>query len=92
MNIRIPARFQIFAKHVEMSDKDRERLEPHLGNWKGLNEVFLIGVGEMDLERLIILELMGKRRALILDRLVQRISSVRRDRLHQRIEKCLNGY
>jgi hypothetical protein len=85
----IPRRAQVFDAPVELSDKDRERLCPHLSNWRALHSVMLLGLNEPDLRRLVVLELLGQQRRMILRRLTARLSSVQFQTLQERIEKYL---
>lgn len=86
----IPKEFQIFEKKIDLSDKDAERLMPYLAGWRGLAGWFYSPkVNEPDLQRLIVLELMGARRRMILERLAARLSSLSRWKVKARIEGLL---
>ncbi len=88
--MKIPRKYQVFdSTVVSVSSKDRERLSPHLVSSGRLNEMFLLGVNEPDLCRLVVLELMGNQRRDILSRLLSRILTIQRRRIQGRIEKCL---
>ena len=87
--MRIPTRFQVFDRPVILLDKDQERLAPHLAGWMGLANILLIGVNEPDLQRLIVMELLGKQRQKILNRLVGHLSRVHAREIKQRIQRCL---
>lgn len=83
--MKIPLRYQIFPSKVVIYDKDKERLSPHLSGWEHLHEMLLLGVNEKDLERLVVLELMGRRRLGILARLLSSLAKVRRKLLWERV-------
>jgi hypothetical protein len=85
--MKIPLKYQIFDAPVEISDKDKERLGVHASGWNRLNEILLLGVNEADLQRLIIIELMGSRRLDIVTRLLGRLQKLQRKRIRDRIQK-----
>jgi hypothetical protein len=85
----IPKKFQIFDKPVELSDKDAARLSSHLSGWMKLHTFFLEGVNEPDLQRLLVIEMMGMRRRSILDRLLSRIGSSTRDRIQAKVSAAI---
>jgi hypothetical protein len=87
--MRIPSRFQIFENEVLLTDKDAERLQVHLSNWRRLHEILLLGVNVEDLRRLVILELIGNGRRFILTRLLGRIAKLQRQETMQRINRVL---
>jgi len=87
--MRIPSRFQIFENEVLLTDKDAERLQVHLSNWRRLHEILLLGVNVDDLRRLVILELIGNGRRFILTRLLGRIAKLQRQETMQRINRVL---
>ena len=89
--MKIPQRYQVFAKPVILLDKDEERLAPHLAGWMGLADLLLIGVNEPDLQRLIVMELLGKQRQKILNRLVGHLSRVHAREVKRRIQRCLKS-
>lgn len=86
--MKIPAKYQVFDSAVVLSSKDAERLSPYLVGWMHLAEL-LKDINETDLTRLVILELLGKQRRKILDRLLMRLGRVQRKRIEERISKCL---
>lgn len=86
--MKIPTKYQVFDTPVTLSSKDEERLAPYLVGWMHLAAV-LTDINEPDLMRLIVIELSGKQRRKILDRLLGRIGRVQRKRIEQRISKCL---
>ena len=85
--MKIPIKYQIFDSVVEISDKDAERLSVHLSGWNQLNEMFLLGVNETDLRRLIVLELMKARRTSMLSRLLGRLAKAERQKFLRKIER-----
>lgn len=74
---------------VSVEDKDAERLSPYLTNWNKLSP-FLGSVNEADLTRLILLECAGKKREMILDRLLARLGKLTRKRLAQTVKHLLH--
>lgn len=86
--MKIPQRFQVFDTVVVLSSKDADRLSPYIVGWRHLAEL-LKHINEPDLLRLVILELLGKQRRKILDRLLMRLGRVQRKRIEERIAKCL---
>ena len=87
--MRVPLKYQIFEQPVVLTSKDAERLSYHLGNWSQLNEVMLLGVNLPDLRRLAVLELMGKGRRSILQRLLGRVSKEQHRERWAKIERVL---
>lgn len=87
--MKIPVKFQVFDKPVEISTKDAERLSNYLTGWMHLAKL-LHDINEPDLKRLVVLELSGKQRWKILDRLLMRLGRVQRNQIEQRIQKCLS--
>ena len=85
----IPPQLQVFDRTVVLSDKDAERLAPHLAYWDKLHRLLALGVNEPDLQRLIILELMGAKRKLILIRLMMRLGKVQRKEIERRVYRLL---
>jgi hypothetical protein len=85
----IPDRYAIFDTPCILDSKDAERLTPYLSGWKRLAPLLKLGVNEPDLMRLITLELIGKQRRFLIDRLVSRLGCVQRRRLEKRITKAL---
>ena len=79
----IPSRYRIFD--VRVSDEDAERLGIHLGCWGKLNSLFLKGVNDSDLKRLIMLELAGAKRRPILTRLQMRLCKHARRELAKKV-------
>lgn len=87
--MNIPPRFQIFDHTVILTDKDALRLSPHLAYWDKLHRLLALGVNEPDLQRLIVLELMGFKRKLILTRLLMRLGKVKRREIELRVNRLL---
>lgn len=84
--MRIPIKYQIFPVPVEISPSRKKVLEAALSSWSDLFD-FLHGstIRVTDLRRLVILELMGKKRYFMLTRILQRMAREERNRL----EKCI---
>lgn len=87
--MKIPANLQIFDHHVELTYADQDRLTPHLSGWNKLANTMLLDVPEKDLEKLLILELMGKQRRTIIDRLLAPLMRHKRRQIEARMEKVL---
>lgn len=87
--MRIPPKYQIFDSFTPVAFEDQQRLGPHLSNWNKLNEILLLGVSETDLRKLAILEMMGKKRRIILRRLLGPIIRHIRISLETKIEHAL---
>ena len=85
----IPDRYQDFEKPVQLDSKDCERLGSFLSGWKRLAPLLALGVNEPDLKTLILLELVGKQRRVILDRLLMRLGRVQRRNLQKKINQAL---
>ena len=85
----IPDRYQVFEKLVQLDSKDCERLGSFLSGWKRLAPLLALGVNEPDLKTLILLELVGKQRRVILDRLLMRLGRVQRRNLQKKINQAL---
>jgi len=88
MNLRIPNRLQVFDGVVTISSKDQERLIAPLSGWRQLAPA-LSTFNQVDLERLIILELMGKKRRKIVGRLLQRLGAEHTARVDERVWRLL---
>ena len=84
--MNIPHRCQIFDYPIEVSDKEYARLRPCLTGWNKLNALFLDGITEMDLLRLVVVELMHQHRKVILSRLLGRLSKVQRAKYNRKIK------
>jgi len=85
----IPKKFQIFDEHVELSDKDAERLSVYLSGWMSLHAFLLQGVNDADIRRLVIIEIMGMRRLSILDRLMSRLNTNQRKKIQTKLKIAL---
>ena len=87
--MRVPSRYQIFDTEVIITYKDEERLRVHLSNWKRLHEIMLLGLNVPDLQRLVIMELLGNGRQRILTRLLGRLAKLERAELQKKINLLL---
>lgn len=87
--MRVPSRYQIFDTEVIITYKDEERLRVHLSNWKRLHEIMLLGLNTPDLQRLVIMELLGNGRQRILTRLLGRLAKLQRAELQKKINLLL---
>ena len=62
-----------------------------LSNYNKLVEHLASGdFSQEDLKRLVLLEVKGKKREHVLNRLVARVQTKERERIHSNIEKCVN--
>ena len=86
--MKIPSKWQVFDTPVILDDLSVEFLSPYLVSWTGLSAV-LAAVSESNLQRLVILELLGKQRRKILDRILMRLGKVQRKKIEKRIERLL---
>lgn len=74
-----------------VSPKDVRRLKPHLTGWNHLNEILLLGqVTEADVRKLILIELLTKKRRTILMKLTARLKSMELVGLRNSVFACLN--
>lgn len=87
--MRVPSRYQIFDAEVIITYKDEERLRVHLSNWKRLHEIMLLGLNVPDLQRLVIMELLGNGRHRILTRLLGRLAKLQRAELQRKVNSLL---
>ena len=88
--MKIPDKYQIFNTPVVLTDKDHDRLAPHLSGWPRLHQLFQSGViNQPDLQRLIIIELMDRKRLMLIHRLLGRLESITRKEVERRIARCL---
>jgi hypothetical protein len=87
--MRVPNRYQIFDAEVIISHKDEERLRVHLSNWNRLHEIMLLGINIPDLQRLVIMELLGNGRSRILTRLLGRLTKLQRAEVQQKVNQLL---
>ena len=85
----IPDSYQVFEKPVQLDSKDCERLGSFLSGWKRLAPLLALGINEPDLKTLILLELLGKQRPAILDRLLSRLGRVQRLCLEKKINRLI---
>lgn len=87
--MKIPSKYQIFDAPVVLDSKDAERLSFHLTNWNKLNEMFMLGVNAPDLRRLVVMEMLGRRRMAIISRLLGRLARVQRKHLLGKVREAL---
>ena len=88
--MKVPKKFQIFDLPVKLSQSDADRLSPYLSGWPVLAKWFYSPkVNEPDLQKLIVLELLGQARLSILERLASRLGSLSRWRVKDRIRELL---
>lgn len=91
MNVKIPYKYQIFASAVVIDSKDAERLGVYLSGFMHLASI-LPQVNEPDLRRLVVLELMGKQRKKLLDRLLMRLCRLDRLALQKQVNKLIGHH
>lgn len=84
----IPAYYQVFDSTISVESKDAERLTIYLVGWEKLSP-FLSTIAEPDLMRLVVMELCGKKRMKLIDRLLMRLGKMQRRKINARISKCL---
>lgn len=83
-------RFQVLDHEVMLTDKDQERLSVWLRSYEAPYRYAKFSeANEPDLERLLIMELMGRQRRKIISRLLSRLGRVRDMRIQKRVEKLL---
>lgn len=81
----------LFPK-LRVSKADEARLGPHLTNYNRLNEILILNnIEAVDVQRLILIELHGKSRQFILNKLVGRLKSKERDALLANLNQCLKN-
>ena len=86
--MRIPFKYQIFPLLIVITARDEDRLWPLLSGRPTLHSV-LAKTCEPDIKRMIILEMMNRRRSMILTRLVGRLTHVQKKRLQAKIRKAI---
>lgn len=86
--MKIPSDLQVFDTPVSLSDKDEQRLSVYLTGYMKLAGP-LATINEPDLMRLVVMELSGKKRWKLLDRLLMRLGRVQRKRIEKRILRLL---
>jgi hypothetical protein len=86
--MKIPDKYQIFPRPIILIDKDAGRLSPFLSGWERLHAV-LATMQEPDIERLIVIEMMYRRRPMIIDRLASRLMQVAKIRIRAKIRKAI---
>lgn len=84
----IPDKYQVFDSPVTLSDKDQQRLSGYLTGWNRLIEKLMADVNRYDLQRLVVMELMGKQRRPIVAKLLVRLGKIEREKIELRISKC----
>jgi len=85
----IPDKYQVFDSPVSLSDKDQQRLGAYLSGWNRLVAQLIEGVNKYDCQRLVVMELMGKQREPVINKLLVKLSKMDRERIERRIELCL---
>ncbi len=84
--MNIPTQYQIFdGPPVVVCSKDEERLKPYLRGVTPLSYFLAKGIGEPDLKRLLIMELLDRRREPIVSRITSRLVGHYRVSLKKRI-------
>lgn len=86
--MKIPIRYQIFDRFIAIGDKDEERLRPYLSSWNRVIDCLLKGISPSDVQRLIIMEMMGAARKPILHKLLVRHGKNQRLLLQRKMELC----
>lgn len=86
--MNIPTRCQVFDAPVLIFSKDEERLSPLLSGWMRLAPE-MPHLNEPDLRRLIVLELMGRKRRKIIGRLLQRLGVAHTARIDEKVWRLL---
>ncbi len=80
---------ELLFPNLKVSKGDEARLSPHLTNYNRLNEILILnGLGIKDVQRMILIELQGKSRQFILNKLVSRLKSQEREDLLINITQC----
>lgn len=83
-----PKARQLFPDLI-LSSKDGERLSVYLSSWTKLAK-FLIRMNDRDIKRLIMMELSGKQRWKLLDRLIRRLGRIHRLEIERKVKLCLS--
>jgi len=86
--MKIPQKLQVFDTDVSLSDVDEARLSIYLTGFMKLANS-LNAINEPDLMRLIVMELSGKKRWKLLDRLLMRLGRAQRKRIEKRIRSLV---
>lgn len=87
--MNILQKYQVFEHPVVISDADEKRLTPVLSNFNKLYAELIKGLPDADLEKMLILELMGKARPMLINRIRKRITRQERERIDAKINKIL---
>jgi len=80
----VPTKFQVFDHPISLPSKDEERLSHLLLGWMRLAPR-MVGLNEPDLQRLIVMELLGKQRSKIVKRLLGRLKVVHGSLVERRV-------
>lgn len=86
--MKIPTRLQIFDEPITLSDVDESRLSVYLSGFMTLATP-ISKINEPDVKRLIVMELAGKRRWKLLERLIMRLGRMQRQTLEKKVKKLL---
>jgi hypothetical protein len=86
--VEIPLHYQIFDEEIVILADHREELEQHLTGFMPLANALAKGIPDYNIKRLIILELMGKARKKLLDRLIMRLGRLERLALQHKVYAC----
>lgn len=89
--MKIPDRYQVFDLPVSLTYGDQDRLAPHLANWNKLHEILLLPVTESDLQKMVIIEMMTKKRFRLIDRLLYKLEDAVRARWNASVRKALSS-
>lgn len=80
----------IFTDQPDVTEADRKRLSPHLRAWNHLNNILTLNpFTEDDFKKLILLEVEGKKRKIILEHLVGRLKSMERTKALLKINEAI---
>jgi hypothetical protein len=86
--MKIPEKLQVFDTRVTLLDWDARRLKPWLSSAPRIVAI-LQDINEPDLMRLVVLELMDRKRYDVIHRLLARLGRVQRNRIEKRVVKLL---
>lgn len=77
---------------VTVTPDDLKRLQPHLAGWNHLNEILLLKqVSTDDIKKLLLIEVTGQRRQMILDKLAARLKSKELAQLRRHINLIIQN-
>lgn len=71
---------------VTITKRDLQRKVP---SWSRLNEMFILGLSDQELKKLILVELNGKKRREILSRLCARLKTQELKQLRELVFECI---